>query len=72
MPAVFIMPPDEETLEKRLRNRGTESEEIIQVRLANAKKEIEFAKNYGKYEYTIINDDLDRAADELRNILKKD
>jgi guanylate kinase len=69
---IFIMPPDEETLEQRLRNRGTESEEIIQVRLANAKKEIEFAKNYGKYEYTIINDDLERAANELRNILKKD
>ena len=59
-----------EELEHRLRGRGTDSEEVIQVRLANAKKEIEFAKTKGKYEYTIVNNDLEKAANELREILK--
>ena len=68
---IFILPPSEEELERRLRGRGTDSEEVIQLRLANAKKEIEFAKTHGKYEYTIINDDLQKAADELRAILKQ-
>lgn len=68
---ILILPPSEEELEKRLRGRGTDSEEVIQLRLANAKKEMEFAKTKGKYEYVIINDDLQRAAEELRNILKK-
>ena len=68
---IFILPPSEEELERRLRGRGTDSEEVIQLRLANAQKEIEFAKTKGKYEYTIINDDLQKAADELRAILKQ-
>ena len=68
---IFIMPPSDEELERRLRGRGTDSEDVIQLRLANAKKEIEFAKTKGKYEYTIINDDLQKAADELRAILKQ-
>ena len=68
---ILILPPSEEELEKRLRGRGTDSEEVIQLRLANAKKEMEFAKTKGKYEYVIINDDLQRAANELREILKK-
>ena len=68
---IFILPPSDEELERRLRGRGTDSEEVIQLRLANAKKEIEFAKTKGKYEYTIINDDLQKAADELRAILRQ-
>ena len=68
---ILILPPSEEELEKRLRGRGTDSEEVIQLRLKNAKKEMEFAKTQGKYEYVIINDDLERAANELREILKK-
>ena len=68
---IFILPPSDEELERRLRGRGTDSEEVIQLRLANAKKEIEFAKTKGKYEYTIVNDDLERAADELRAILRQ-
>ena len=68
---IFILPPSEEELERRLRGRGTDSEEVIQLRLANAKKEIEFAKTKGKYEYTIVNDNLQKAADELRAILSQ-
>ena len=68
---ILILPPSEEELERRLRGRSTDSEEVIRLRLENAKKEMEFAKTKGKYEYTIINDDLERAADELRAILKQ-
>lgn len=68
---IFILPPSDEELERRLRGRGTDSEDVIQLRLANAKKEIEFAKTKGKYEYTIVNDDLQKAADELRAILSQ-
>lgn len=68
---ILILPPSDEELERRLRGRGTDSEEVIQVRLANAKKEVEFATTKGKYEYTIINDDLEKAANELRDILRK-
>lgn len=68
---ILILPPSEEELERRLRGRGTDPEDVIQLRLANAKKEMEFAKTKGKYEYTIVNDDLEKAADELRAILKK-
>ncbi|WP_173467253.1 guanylate kinase [Fibrobacter succinogenes] len=68
---IFILPPSEEELERRLRGRGTDSEDVIQLRLANAKKEIEFAKTKGKYEYTIVNDNLQKAADELRAILSQ-
>ena len=68
---IFILPPSDEELERRLRGRGTDSEDVIQLRLANAKKEIEFAKTKGKYEYTIVNDNLQKAADELRAILSQ-
>lgn len=68
---ILILPPSDEELERRLRGRGTDSEEVIQLRLANAKKEVEFAKTKGKYEYTIVNDDVEKAAEELRAILKK-
>lgn len=68
---ILILPPSEEELERRLRGRGTDSEEVIQTRLHNAKKEMEFAKTKGKYEYTIVNDDLEKAADELRAILRQ-
>ena len=67
---ILILPPNEEELERRLRGRGTDSEEVIRLRLENAKKEMEFAKTKGKYEYTIVNDDLEKAANELRAILK--
>ena len=66
---ILILPPSPEELERRLRGRGTDSEEVIQLRLNNARKEIEFAQTKGKYEYTIVNDDLEKAANELRSIL---
>lgn len=68
---ILILPPSAEELERRLRGRGTETEETIQLRLANAKKEMDFAKAHGKYEYVIVNDNLERAAEELRNVFRK-
>lgn len=58
---ILILPPSIEELERRLRNRGSDDEATIQTRLNNARTEIEFARNEGKYEHTIINDDLEHA-----------
>ncbi len=64
--SVFIMPPSAEVLEKRLRARQTDSEEAIKNRLETAT--IEIAKK-DDYDYILVNDDLNTAADELYNIL---
>ena len=66
---IFIAPPSIEELEYRLRNRHTEDEATIQKRLSEVREEIERAKNY---DYTIINDDLERAISELEAIIKKE
>ena len=63
--SVFIMPPSVEELERRLRGRGTESEEKILERLATAKRELPFAK---QYTYQVVNNDLDAAYEEFRAI----
>lgn len=68
---ILILPPSLEILEQRLRNRHTDSDEVISLRLHNARKEIEFAKQNGKYEYKIVNDNLDDAVNQLRKILSK-
>lgn len=64
---VFLAPPSLEALEQRLRGRGTESEEKIRSRLETARKELLLAPTY---DYTVVNDDADRAAAELSNILE--
>lgn len=65
---VFIAPPSLDVLEQRLRGRGTESEETIASRLERAKEELEQAPTY---DYTIVNDYSDRAAQELGEILNR-
>jgi guanylate kinase len=62
---VFIQPPSRQELERRLRGRGTDSEEAIAKRLGNALGEL---RQSGQFDYLIVNDDLDTAADELRAI----
>lgn len=64
---VFILPPSWEVLEKRLRDRGTETEDKIVERTKQARSEVGFAKNY---DYLIVNDDLDYAVSDLLTILK--
>lgn len=64
---VFIAPPSIEELERRLRGRGTETEEVIAQRLANAKGEMDASKGY---DFVIVNDDLERATKELARVLE--
>lgn len=66
---IFIMPPSIEELERRLIKRGTETPEIIKKRIERAKIEISF-KN--KYKYTVVNDNLERAYQEIIDIIKKE
>jgi guanylate kinase len=67
---IFIMPPSIREIERRLSARKSDDEATIALRIANASKEIEFAKTQGKYEYTIINDDLDRAKRETVALIR--
>jgi guanylate kinase len=63
---VFIGPPSFEELENRLRSRATETEEAIQLRLKNAESELE---QWHKYEYLIINNELDEAVSDMKAFL---
>ena len=64
---IFIMPPSMEELEKRLRLRGTESEDDIKRRLDIAKNEMEKSVDY---DYLVVNDDIDLASDNVLDIVK--
>jgi guanylate kinase len=65
--AIFIEPPSMKELERRLRGRGTDSTGTINLRVNNSKQEI-LRKN--DYDYCIVNDELDRAYGELRQVVK--
>lgn len=67
--SIFILPPSMESLERRLRRRGTEDEETIQKRLKAAEEEMQY-KN--RYKYNVINGDLDVAVNEILDILHKE
>lgn len=64
--SVFLMPPSFEELERRLRARGANDEQDIQLRLRNAREEVAAVD---EYDFVIVNDDLDRAAAELEQVL---
>lgn len=64
--SIFIMPPSMETLESRLRGRNTEPEDVIAERLETAKNEVTYAK---MYQHTVVNDDLDKAVEEVLDII---
>ena len=63
---VFIIPPSFSDLELRLRSRGTETEETIAKRLEKAREEYQMAD---QYDYIVLNDKVEKAADELRAII---
>lgn len=65
---IYIIPPSMEELEKRIRGRKTEPEEVVQQRLAKAEKEME---TIGEYKYVVCNDDVKLAADIIRVIIKR-
>lgn len=66
---VFISPPSIDELEKRLRGRGTELEDKIQVRLTNAIGEMEYGNTDGNFDSIIINEDLNTAVEDIVKLL---
>ena len=63
--SVFILPPSRQALEQRMRNRGQDSEAVIQQRLAAAREEM---SHYGEFDYVIVNEVFDTAVDEMCSI----
>src|SRR5580658_809045 len=64
--SIFVLPPDRKTLEWRLRKRSEDAEDVIHRRLVTASREIE---NYDKYDYILINDDLEESIESLQAIV---
>ena len=64
---IFIVPPSKEDLYKRLKSRGTESEEIINERIEKANREFKKAKFY---DYIVVNDEVNNAADRILAIIR--
>ncbi len=67
--SIFLMPPSFEELERRIRTRGADSEEVINERLDMAKEEI---KNSNKYDYVVINNTVDKTVTEIIDIINKE
>jgi guanylate kinase len=65
--SIFILPPSREVLEQRLRARSQDREEVIRRRLADAAREI---RNYSLYDYVLVNNDLNLAAETLKAIVR--
>ncbi len=63
---IFILPPSLEILKKRVMDRGSETKESLNIRMLEAKKEINFIE---KYDYYVINDDLQIAANKVESII---
>jgi guanylate kinase len=66
---IFVMPPDEASLLKRLTERGRDSAEDIEKRYRLAKREIHMAKGSRAFDHYVINDDIGRAVDEVIRVI---
>lgn len=64
--SVFVLPPSHAELERRLRARAQDAEDVVQARMAKANNEI---SHWAEYDYVVINDDLDSTLDKIRTIL---
>ncbi len=64
---IFLVPPSREALYNRLKRRGTESEEVIQERIAKANREFKLAY---KYDYIVVNDEVNNAEDRIMAIIR--
>ncbi|MDD2565550.1 MAG: guanylate kinase [Candidatus Gracilibacteria bacterium] len=64
--SIFILPPSFEDLEKRLLTRGTETSEVIKIRIETAKKELE---EVDIYDHRVINDNIERVGEEILDII---
>ena len=65
--SIFVLPPSKDELDRRLRGRGQDSEEVIAKRMAQAVAEI---THYVEYDYLIVNDDFDLALLDLKTIIR--
>jgi guanylate kinase len=65
--SIFVLAPSREVLEERLRKRSEDSEAVIEKRLKRAVEEI---RNYERYDYIIVNDELERSTEALVSIIK--
>ena len=65
--SIFVLPPSKDELDRRLRGRGQDSEEVIAKRMAQAVAEM---SHYAEYDYLIVNDDFDAALSDLKTILR--
>lgn len=63
---IFILPPSMSELERRLRKRGTETEETIAARIAQARNELQFAD---KFDYLVVNGELEKAVDDVNTVI---
>lgn len=68
--AIFILPPSEDELHRRLRDRGREDDDAIARRFAEARKEIAFARETGIYDRFVTNADLGPAIDEVERTIR--
>lgn len=66
--SIFLVPPSLEELERRIRGRKSEPDDIIQERLKKAQREISFSE---QYQYKVVNDRLNRAANQIKSIIRK-
>jgi len=66
---VFLLPPDMKTLEERLRRRASDSEDVIQRRLANALREME---RLWEYDYLVVNGEVDAAVEDITGIVRSE
>jgi len=66
---VFVLPPNEDELLRRLRGRGREDEAAIQRRFAESQREIARARGGRTFEHFVVNDNLERVADEVASLV---
>jgi guanylate kinase len=69
---VLMTPPDEATLASRLKGRGSENQEVVAARLAQARKELDAARASGVYNHEVINDNLEAAVRQVVAIVKQE
>ena len=65
--SVFLLPPTQEVLRDRLEKRGTDTREIIELRMENAAKEVALI---GRFDYLVINDNLETAVNDIEKIIR--
>ena len=66
--SIFLVPPSLEELERRIRGRKSETDDVIQERLLKAQREIAYKQHY---QYKVVNDNLNKATNQIKRIIKK-